>query len=123
MFTRLACALVDVEGEVELAAGSLAQRAFGTRTATVPYRCSFGLDREYRPLLERAGVVFSGVDAVGEPRVAELPSHPFWLAMLFLPEMIETGERAHPAIRAFVEAAGVRAIRGRGGLVDGGLVR
>jgi CTP synthase (UTP-ammonia lyase) len=52
-------------------------------------------------LLEH-GLVISGRDAEGEPRIVELPSHPFFVATLFVPQT--STEQPHPLISAFVSA-------------------
>lgn len=38
-------------------------------------------------------------------RIAELPGHPFFLAMLFQPELHGDGSRPHPIVRALAAAA------------------
>jgi CTP synthase (UTP-ammonia lyase) len=48
----------------------------------------------------------TAVDEQGEVRAVELPEHPFFLATLFQPERSAlAGNRPHPLIAAFVEAA------------------
>lgn len=47
----------------------------------------------------------TGVDAEGDVRVAELTSHPFFVATLFQPELSALGAEAHPLVCAFVRAA------------------
>lgn len=59
---------------------------------------------------------FTGHDGGGEARIAELPSHPFFLATLFQPELAGDGGRPHPIVRAFATAAVTRA----GAAPDGG---
>jgi CTP synthase (UTP-ammonia lyase) len=73
------------------------------------YYCNFGLNPEYRELLDAAGLIVSGWDeapeahpsaaqTTAEARVIELPEHQFFLATLFVPQTNSTPERPHPLI-------------------------
>ncbi|GAA6616888.1 hypothetical protein [Scytonema sp. NUACC26] len=44
----------------------------------------------------------SGTDQDGEPRIFELPSHPFFLASLFVPQTSSTPAKPHPLISGFL---------------------
>jgi CTP synthase (UTP-ammonia lyase) len=107
MIAALACSLVGHELPVVLTPGSLAERVLGADRTVERYHCSYGLRPEYPWLLEAHGLVFSGHDLDGEPRVAELPQrvHPFFLGMLFQPELAGDGTRPHAFVRAFARAA------------------
>ena len=72
------------------------------------YHCSYGLDSSKLDLLREHGMVFSGYDDEGEPRIAELPGHPFYLTTLFQPELAGDGGRPHPFIQAFAHAVAGR---------------
>ncbi|MFG3437417.1 hypothetical protein ACGF0J_09255 [Nonomuraea sp. NPDC047897] len=118
LLTPLACSLAGHEEVVRLSAGSLIERIMGVRSSVEAYNCSYGLNPGYRRLLEERGLVFSGHADDGAVRVAELPSHPFFLATLFQPELSGDGRRAHPVIAAFAAAVAARAGSG-GGRVAG----
>ena len=105
----LACSLVGQEGAVTFTAGSSAARIVGAERTVERYHCSYGLNPAHVPALEAAGMRFTGHDDDGEVRAAELPSHPFYVATLFQPELAGDGSRCHPLVRAFAQAAaGVR---------------
>lgn len=72
------------------------------------YHCAYGLDSSKLGPLREHGMVFSGYDDAGEPRIAELPEHPFYLASLFQPELAGDGRRPHPFIQAFAHAVAGR---------------
>lgn len=123
LLTPLACSLAGHEGLVRLAAGSLIGRIVGAATTVEAYNCSYGLNPAHKRTLEEHGLVFSGHADDGSVRVAELPSHPFFLATLFQPELAGDGRRPHPVIAAFAAAVAERAARpavGRRGTVSGG---
>ena len=85
MIAPLACSLVGREERVDLQAGTRAATLYGTSAATEPYYCRYGLNPAYERDLGRAGVVVSGRGPYGEVRIIELPSHPFFVATLFVP--------------------------------------
>jgi CTP synthase (UTP-ammonia lyase) len=99
----LACSLAGHEVEVRMAPGSLAERALGAEATVERYHCSYGLNPAYLGLLRSHGMRFTGTDADGEVRAAELPDHPFFLATLFQPELAP-GPRPHPIVAAFARA-------------------
>ena len=68
------------------------------------FYCNYGLNPDYRPAFERAGLRVSGLGADGEVRIVELPQHPFFLATLFCFQT-RSADRTHPLV------AGCRARR------------
>ncbi len=85
----------------------------GAREVTEPYYCNYGLNPEYRQRLKAAGMVISGVGSEGEVRIVELPSHPFFIATLFLPQARSTVEHPHPLITGYAAAVALRRTAGR----------
>ena len=109
--TALACSLVGLEQPVTIRAGTLAARLYGAAQATEPFYCNYGLNPDYRGALERAGVRVSGTGPDGEVRIVELPSHPFFLATLFVPRPRTEAGGPHPIFAGLAAAAGDAAIR------------
>ncbi|MFC8723343.1 hypothetical protein [Kitasatospora sp. NPDC057198] len=105
----LSCSLYLQEGGIRLSPGSAAHRLLGADRATARYNCGYTLAPGYLEALRAHGMRFTGHDPDGAVRVAELPSHPFWLATLFQPELSPEHEGPHPFVRAFAEAAAHRA--------------
>jgi CTP synthase (UTP-ammonia lyase) len=101
---ELACSLAGSVMDVDLVPGSVAQRAYGTARSTERYYCRFGLNAAFVEPLVTAGMVVSGRDAAGEPRIVELRSHPFFVATLFVPQSASTADAPHPLVEAFVSA-------------------
>ncbi|MFD9593513.1 hypothetical protein ACFWA9_12245 [Kitasatospora sp. NPDC059973] len=101
----LSCSLVGHEGAVRIAPGTLAERVLGETRTLERYHCQYGLNPAYLERLRAPGLRFSGTDEAGEPRILELPEHPFFLASLFQPELAGDGTRAHPFVRALAAAA------------------
>ncbi|MFI6764700.1 hypothetical protein [Streptomyces sp. NPDC050355] len=101
----LACSLVGHEGTVRVTAGSRAAALIGTDRASARYHCNYGLNSDYLDVLRAHGLTFTGTDESGEVRIAELPTHHFFLATLFQPELDGDGTRAHPLITGLARAA------------------
>jgi CTP synthase (UTP-ammonia lyase) len=105
LIVPLACSLVGHEAPIQVTAGTRAAEILGVERSMERYHCSYGLDSSRMDLLRDHGLVFSAFDDEGEPRIAELPGHPFYLATLFQPELSGDGTRPHPVIQAFAAAA------------------
>jgi CTP synthase len=70
------------------------------------HRHRYEFNNEYRRLLEKNGLVFSGI----YPRkhlaeIVELPGHPFFMAVQFHPEFKSKPDKAHPLFRDFIKCA------------------
>lgn len=102
---ELACSLAGLTMDVTVVDGTAAHAAYGAGTTTERYYCRFGLNPEYLPALVDHGLVISGTDAEGEPRIAELADHPFFVVTLFVPQTSSTPEVPHPIVSAFVAAS------------------
>ena len=101
---ELACSLAGQTMDVTLVPGTKAHAAYGREQTTERYYCGFGLNPTYTPVLVEHGLVISGTDAKGEPRIAELRSHAFFVVTLFVPQT--SVEQPHPLISAFVDHVG-----------------
>ncbi|WP_405844008.1 hypothetical protein OG528_35120 [Streptomyces platensis] len=101
----LACSLVGHEGIVNVTPGSRAAQLLGADRTQARYHCNYGPNPDYIDVLRAHGMAFTGTDASGELRIAELPAHPFFLATLFQPELDGDGTRAHPLITGLASAA------------------
>ena len=101
---ELACSLAGQTMDVTLVPGTRAHAAYERSRTTERYYCGFGLNPAYAPVLIEHGLVVSGRDAEDEPRIVELPSHPFFVATLFVPQT--SPEQPHPLIAAFVDHVG-----------------
>src|SRR5690606_14298420 len=96
----LSCALVEVHGQVRLAAGSRLGQAYGTQWTDEGYHCRYGLSAEFAAALEQGPLRICAWDADGDPRGVELDGHPFFVATLFQPERAALAGRLPPLVRA-----------------------
>jgi CTP synthase len=90
----------------ELAPGSLAQRVYGTNLIHERHRHRYEFNCLYERTLTESGLRISGRSPDGKfVEIAELPNHPWYLAVQFHPEFKSKPTRPHPLFAAFVGAA------------------
>lgn len=103
--SALACSPAGKAMPVNLSPASAVARHYGAVRATEQYYCNFGLNPQYRDVLDAGGFRISGVDDDDQPRVFEAPQHPFYIATLFVPQHRSTAEEPHPLVTALLAAA------------------
>ncbi|WP_107970770.1 CTP synthase [Neisseria elongata] len=93
--------------EVELKAGSLAAKIYGSELIRERHRHRYEVNNNYVPALEKAGLVIGGVSAGRERLVEtiELSNHPWFFACQFHPEFTSNPRQGHPLFTAFIKAA------------------
>lgn len=106
--SSLTCSLAGKTMPVNLKPESLVAQCYGMGRVTEHYYCNFGLNPAYRQTLEEGGLQVTGIDDDDEPRVFELPGHPFYIATLFVPQNRSTLDEPHPLVTALLRAASNR---------------
>ena len=90
----------------ELAPGSLAQQIYGASVVSERHRHRYEFNCLFEPALTRSGMRISGRSPDGKfVEIAELPGHPWFLAVQFHPEFKSKPLRPHPLFASFVKAA------------------
>jgi CTP synthase len=90
----------------ELTPGSLASRIYGTSLVHERHRHRYEFNCLYEAALLSKGMRVSGRSPDGKfVEIAELPSHPWFLAVQFHPEFQSKPLTPHPLFASFVEAA------------------
>ncbi len=96
-----------------LAEGSLAAKAYGSRSIQERHRHRYELNNAYRATLEQAGFRITGTSPDGAlAEIIEIPDHPWFLAVQFHPEFKSKPLAAHPLFAGFIGGA-IRRCRGR----------
>ena len=91
--------------ECRLAPGSLANRVYGTDTVFERHRHRYEFNRAYEPAVAEHGLLISGRSPDGKfVEIAELPGHPWFIAVQFHPEFKSKPLRPHPLFAGFIEA-------------------
>ena len=90
----------------ELAPGSLAQRVYSANLTHERHRHRYEFNCLYERSLTEHGLRISGRSPDGKfVEIAELPGHPWYLAVQFHPEFRSKPLRPHPLFASFVDAA------------------
>jgi CTP synthase len=106
--------VVDMGGTMRLGSypcvmtpGSVAWNAYGQEPVIHErHRHRYEVNPEYHQILQRGGMVFSGMSPDGRlVEIIELPDHPFFVAGQFHPELKSRPTRPHPLFRDFVGAS------------------
>ncbi|MFD2615689.1 CTP synthase C-terminal region-related (seleno)protein [Paenibacillus gansuensis] len=102
----LTCSVSEKIHLFKLTPGSKVRDIYGTNEIVEQYGiCNYGLNPEFSPMLEKAGLSIAGVDLEGEVRIMELNQHPFFVGTLFQPERSALKNTIHPLIKAFLRSA------------------
>jgi CTP synthase len=90
----------------DLTPGSLAHRVYGTTQIQERHRHRYEFNCLYEQTLVEHGLRISGRSPDGKfVEIAELPGHPWYLAVQFHPEFKSKPTRPHPLFASFIEAA------------------
>ncbi len=93
-----------------LANGSMARRLYRTNEIFERHRHRYEFNVAYRDMFEQKGFRISGTSPDGKlAELIEIPTHPFFMASQFHPELQSRPFHAHPLFVGFIRAAmGVR---------------
>ena len=90
----------------QLVPGTLAYRAYGEPAVQERHRHRFEFNNCYREMLERGGLLPSGLSPDGRlVEISEVAHHPFMLGTQFHPEFRSRPNRPHPLFREFIGVA------------------
>jgi CTP synthase len=86
--------------------GSRVRDIYGADSISERHRHRYEVNINYREVLEKAGLLFSGLSPDGElPEIVEIPSHPWFVGVQFHPELKSKPLDPHPLFISFVAAA------------------
>jgi len=97
--------LSGVVPEIRLRPGSYLQSFYGQEKVTEEFFCNFEVNPEYEWATIEAGFPVVARGPHGEIHAIESPTHKFFVATLFQPQLSSKPENPHPVILAFVQAA------------------
>ncbi|MFI5140589.1 MAG: hypothetical protein ACHQIM_22420 [Sphingobacteriales bacterium] len=83
----------------------------GAKTISEESHCTYGINRKLIPLFENEGLIVSGCDDDGEPKIMEYNRNDFFIITLFLPQLKPGLHSPHPLFAAFfksVEQSGAK---------------
>jgi CTP synthase len=86
--------------------GTRVRDIYGADSISERHRHRYEVNINYREVLEKAGLLFSGLSPDGElPEIVEIPSHPWFVGVQFHPELKSKPLDPHPLFISFVAAA------------------
>ncbi|WAP70120.1 CTP synthase [Jiella pelagia] len=92
--------------KAELKAGSKIAGIYGDTAIEERHRHRYEVNRDYRPVLEEAGMIFAGMSPDGLlPETVELQDHPWFIGVQYHPELKSRPFEPHPLFASFVAAA------------------
>ena len=97
--------LSGVVPEIKLRPGSYLQSFYNKDTVSEEFFCNFEVNPDFEWTTMEAGFPVVARGPQGEIRAIESPTHRFYLATLFQPQLSSTAKNPHPLILAFVQAA------------------
>ncbi len=90
---------------VNLVEGSLVASIYGKKTIFERHRHRYEVNNNYRDVLEKAGIRFSGLSVDNLVEMIEMPDHPWFIASQFHPEFTSNPRDGHPLFTGFIVAA------------------
>ncbi len=86
--------------------GTIAEAAYNENIVNERHRHRYEFNNEYIPVLEEAGMVFSGINEEDNlVEMVEIKDHPWFVAVQFHPEFKSRPTRPHPLFKGFIDAA------------------
>ncbi|MFZ5746286.1 MAG: CTP synthase [Pseudomonadota bacterium] len=90
----------------KLAGNSVVASLYGAQDISERHRHRYEVNTAYRDVLEKDGLVFSGMSPDGQlPEIVERPDHPWFIGVQFHPELKSKPFDPHPLFAGFVAAA------------------
>jgi CTP synthase (UTP-ammonia lyase) len=107
----LTCSLRPERSPLKLREDSRLARIYGHTDGVEEYlQCAYGLADYFMEAASQATLSYSAWDPDNAPRALEISDHPFFLGMLFQPELASTPDSVHPILAAFLEAVRASAL-------------
>src|SRR5256712_6484711 len=91
--------------EIRLRPGSYLQSFYTKDVVQEEFFCNFEVNPEFEWVSIEAGFPVAARGPQGEARAIESPTHRFFLATLFQPQLSSKPKKPHPLVIAFVQAA------------------
>jgi CTP synthase (UTP-ammonia lyase) len=96
-----ACSLQNESLEIIVQQDSLAYRLYGNHKATEKFNCNFSVNEQHKEHFHNSALRPVGKNLTGDVRMIELSDPPFYLAMLFQPQLAAPNSSGHPVIKEF----------------------
>lgn len=96
----------------QIKAGTTMERCYGSQSITERHRHRYEFNNEYRDLVQKNGLVLSGLSPDGRlVETVELSDRPFYVGVQYHPEFKSRPNRPHPLFKGFVGASLAQAFK------------
>lgn len=102
IITPLSCSLVGEIRKVFISENSKICKYYGKTEVEEHFSCNFGINPDYRILIDESGFKVAGTDEKGEARILELTQNKFYIATLFQPQLSSLPTNPHKLILAYL---------------------
>ncbi len=86
--------------------GSVMESCYEKTEITERHRHRYEFNNDYRSILEKSGMVLSGISPDGNlVETIELPGNPFFIGVQYHPEFKSRPNKPHPLFKGFIGAA------------------
>ena len=100
----LGCSLAGNKMRLNLVPGSKIAQMYGSIHTHENYHCTFSIHPEVITQFKNGPLDFVGTDNEGEIKIVEIPTHPFFVGTLFVPQTRSTQAEPHPIIVGFLKS-------------------
>lgn len=105
IITPLSCSLVGETRKVFVNKNSTIYKYYNKTEIEERFSCMFGLNHNYRQLMDESGFKVVGTDEQDEVRILELPQNKFYIATLFQPQLSSLPTNPHKLILAYLTSS------------------
>lgn len=105
IITPLSCSLVGETGKIFINKSSQVYGFYKETEIEERFSCNFGINPDYRKLINESGFKVVGTDENDEARILELPQNKFFIATLFQPQLSSFPTNPHKLIIAYLTCA------------------
>ena len=91
--------------EIRIRPGSMLHEIYKKDLVSEEFFCNFEVNPDFEATLMESGIHVAARGAKNEVRAIELPTHRFFVATLYQPQLSSKAGRPHPLVMAFLQAA------------------
>jgi CTP synthase (UTP-ammonia lyase) len=102
IITALSCSLVGETRKIFINKNSRIYKFYNKTEVEERFSCNFGINPNYRKLIDESCFKVVGTDEKGEARILELPENEFFIATLFQPQLSSLPTNPHKLILAYL---------------------
>lgn len=104
VITPLSCSLVGETRKILINKDSKIYEFYNKTEVEERFSCNFGINPDYRKIIDASGFKVVGTDEKSEARILDLVSNKFFIATLFQPQLSSSPTKPHKLILAYLSS-------------------